>query len=202
MSYAVIDFETTGMSPALGARITEVGLCIVDNDAIVDSYQSLVNPQQAIPYDIQRLTGISDAMVRAAPGASTVMREVVARVEGLPLVAHNASFDYKFWQAELDELGLSSQVELLCSLKLARRLLPGLASYRLSELAGVLQLPQAGQFHRALADARCTAHLTIALQRQLCADYQLACAPTALLAAVQSVPKNRVAQIVERYHNR
>lgn len=199
MRYAVIDFETTGMSPALGARITEVGLCIVDCGVIIDSFQSLVNPQQAIPYDIQRLTGISDAMVRAAPSAATVMREVVARVAGLPLVAHNASFDYKFWQAELAELGLSWQVQLLCSLKLARRLLPGLASYQLSALAAQLQLPQAGQFHRALADARCTAHLTIALQQQLCADYQLASAPTALLAAVQSVSKNRVTQIVESY---
>ena len=187
------------MSPALGARITEVGLCIVDCGVIIDSFQSLVNPQQAIPYDIQRLTGISDAMVRAAPSAATVMREVVARVAGLPLVAHNASFDYKFWQAELAELGLSWQVQLLCSLKLARRLLPGLASYQLSALAAQLQLPQAGQFHRALADARCTAHLTIALQQQLCADYQLASAPTALLAAVQSVSKNRVTQIVESY---
>lgn len=197
--YAVIDFETTGMSPALGARATEIGICIVEDGRIVDRYQSLINPGQLIPCDIQQLTGITNAMVRTAPPASEVMSAALAFVGGRPLLAHNASFDAKFWQAGLSDLGRRDSGEWLCSLKLARRVFPALASYRLSALAAHLRLPQAGQFHRALADAQCTAHLAIAAQRQLCSDYQLAEAPCELLLAVQAAAKRQLAKVVAPY---
>ncbi len=198
--YAVIDFETTGMSPALGARATEIGICLVERGRIVDSYQSLINPGQPIPYDIQQLTGITNAMVRSAPPTSEVMAAALAFVDGRPLLAHNASFDAKFWQAGLAELDRRSGGEWLCSLKLARRVFPNLASYRLSALVSSLRLPAAGQYHRALADAECTAHLAVAAQRQLCSDYQLAEAPTALLLAVQAASKQWVKSTVQSFH--
>jgi len=198
-SYAVIDFETTGMSPALGARATEIGICIVERGEIVDSYQSLINPQQPIPYEIQQLTGITNAMVRSAPSLAQVMDEALAMIGGRPLLAHNASFDAKFWQAGLADLGRYHTGDWLCSLKLARRVFPHLSSYRLSALVASLRLPAAGQYHRALADAQCTAHLAVATQRQLCSDYQLADAPTALLLAVQGATKQRLPRVIESY---
>ena len=97
-SYAVIDFETTGLSPAHGARPTEIAVVLVRGDEIVDRFQSLMNPGVPIPRDIQAFTGISDAMVRRAPPVRAVMAEAVRLAGEHPIVAHNASFDRKFWE--------------------------------------------------------------------------------------------------------
>ena len=94
---AVIDFETTGLSPAQGDRATEVAAVIVEDGRVVDRYQSLMNAGVRIPAFIEALTGISNAMVRSAPPAGEVMREVSDFVGDIPIVAHNASFDAKFW---------------------------------------------------------------------------------------------------------
>ena len=96
---AVIDFETTGLSPAMGDRATEIAAVILEDGKVVDRYQSLMNAGRRIPAFIENLTGISDAMVRTAPTAATVMREVADFVGAYPLLAHNASFDCKFWDA-------------------------------------------------------------------------------------------------------
>jgi DNA polymerase III subunit epsilon len=94
----VIDFETTGLSPEHGARATEIAAVLVRNGQVVDRYQSLMNAGQRIPPFIQSLTGITNSMIRAAPPAAQVMAEVADFVGDYPLVAHNASFDRKFWQ--------------------------------------------------------------------------------------------------------
>jgi DNA polymerase III subunit epsilon len=97
----VIDFETTGLSPEHGARATEIAAVLVRNGQVVDRYQSLMNAGQRIPPFIQSLTGITNSMIRAAPPAAQVMAEVADFVGDYPLVAHNASFDRKFWRAIL-----------------------------------------------------------------------------------------------------
>src|SRR5437016_8916597 len=97
---AVIDFETTGLSPDLGDRATEIAVILVRDGKIIDRYQSLMNARAWISPFIESYTGITNAMVRSAPSASTVMREVAEFVGGHPLVAHNASFDRRFWDAE------------------------------------------------------------------------------------------------------
>ncbi|MEQ1660442.1 MAG: 3'-5' exonuclease, partial [Hylemonella sp.] len=94
---AVIDFETTGISPEQGARATEVAIVLVEQGRIVDRFQSLMNAGAHIPAFITQLTGISNAMVQAAPDASEVMRRASNFVGDAPMVAHNASFDRKFW---------------------------------------------------------------------------------------------------------
>ena len=96
---AIIDFETTGMSPAHGARAAEVGIVLIEGGRIVDRYQSLMNTGQRMPWSITQLTGITNAMLQDAPAADTVMREAAAFVGDAPMVAHNASFDSKFWAA-------------------------------------------------------------------------------------------------------
>ena len=157
--YAVLDFETSGLSPSVGSRVTEVAVVLWQDGREVGSYQSLMNASVRVPAEIERLTGISNAMLRTAPPAATVMREVADFVGGIPLVAHNAAFDRKFWDHELGLLGRQRQQEFACTLLLARRLLPQAPDHKLGTLTRWAGLPDAGRAHRALADARMAAHL-------------------------------------------
>jgi DNA polymerase-3 subunit epsilon len=100
-TYAILDFETTGMSPDCGACPTEIAVVLVRDRQIVDRYQSLMNGNTWIPPFIQSLTGITNAMVRKAPPMNQVMGEAIEFAADYPLVAHNASFDRKFWDDAL-----------------------------------------------------------------------------------------------------
>ncbi|SDX37320.1 3'-5' exonuclease [Thiocapsa roseopersicina] len=97
----VIDFETTGLSPDDGYRATEIAAVLIRDGCIVDQYQSLMNAGRRIPSFVEHLTGISNAMVREAPPASQVMAEIADFVGDDHLVAHNASFDRKFWSTSV-----------------------------------------------------------------------------------------------------
>ncbi|NQD92896.1 3'-5' exonuclease [Pseudomonas sp. CrR25] len=156
---AVLDFETTGLTPAQGARATEIGVVLVEGGHIVDRYQSLMNSGVRVPAFIEQLTGISNAMLRDAPPAARVMGEVAEFVGDTPLLAHNATFDQKFWDAELGQIGRRRQQPFACSLLLARRLLPQAPSHKLGVLNRWARLPDTGQAHRALADAEMAANL-------------------------------------------
>ena len=112
---AVIDFETTGLSPAQGDRATEIAAVLLENGKVVDRYQSLMNAGVRIPSYIEALTGISDAMIRRAPPVAEVMREVSDFVGDYPLVAHNASFDSRFWDAELARIQRARKQDFVCS---------------------------------------------------------------------------------------
>ncbi|MCK6408717.1 MAG: 3'-5' exonuclease, partial [Thauera sp.] len=131
---AVIDFETTGLSPAQGDRATEVAVVIVDGGRVVDRYQSLMNAGVRIPAYIEALTGISNAMVRGAPPAAEVMQQVSDFVGDIPIVAHNAAFDAKFWDAELARIHRHRAQDFVCSLLLSRRLFPLAPSHKLGAL--------------------------------------------------------------------
>ena len=186
---AVIDFETTGLSPQHGSRATEIGVAIWEKGRIVDRYQHLMNAGVAIPRDIEALTGITNAMVRAAPPASQVMREVYAFVGQLPLAAHNASFDQKFWDAELARINLQRQQAFTCTMLLARRLLPNAPNHKLGTLTRWAKLPATGRAHRALADAEMAAYLLghiewiLNHQHGVVADHALLCQLQRLPAA-------------------
>ena len=156
---AVIDFETTGLSPAMGDRATEVAVVIVDNGKIVDHYHSLMNAGVPIPRFIESLTGISNAMIRKAPPVSEVMNTLAKFVGMVPLVAHNASFDKKFLDAEWSRVKHRRRQEFACSMLLARRIYPTLPDHKLGTLVSHLKLPSAARHHRALADAEMTAYL-------------------------------------------
>ena len=191
-TFAVIDFETTGLSPEHGARPTEIAVVLVRNDQIVDRYQSLMNPQVAIPAEIQALTGITQAMVSKAPAVSTVMQQAVDFAGEYPLVAHNAAFDRKFWDVEVDRLRRPRAQPFVCSLLLSRRLFPDAVSHRLSTLVQTLQLPQTGQYHRALADAEATAYLLIRIQKELRMRYGIESVSDELLCQIQSMARSKI----------
>lgn len=164
--YAVIDLETTGLSPAHGDRITEVGIVLVENEKVVDCFQSFVNPNRPIPSDVQQLTGITDEMVANAPSSSAVLARAMEFISDRPLIAHNASFEHRFLSNELREISPENEVSLLCTMLLSRRVFPNLKSYKLGNLVSHFQL-QKGQAHRALSDAEMTAHLFFRLKRQV-----------------------------------
>jgi len=195
-TYAIIDFETTGLSPAQGDRATEVAAVLVRDGKVIDRYQSLMNAGVRIPYFIEQLTGISNAMLREAPEAKTVMAEVFEFVGDGYLVAHNASFDRQFWDAELKRIRKKRQQEFLCSKLLARRAWPTLQSYTLEHLAQKRALPSGGRAHRALADAQVTAHLFMDIQKQFKQQYQLKSIEAELLLEIQSVPKGKIAALL------
>jgi DNA polymerase-3 subunit epsilon len=155
--YAIVDLETTGTSYTTD-RILEVAIVLYDGQEVRHRYSTLVNPQRGIPYFISRLTGISDEAVRHAPTFPEVAREIVELTEGAVFVAHNVSFDYNFLRAAYRDLGFRYERPRLCTVKLARRLMPGLQGYGLEKLCTHLQIPME-RHHRALSDAEATTRI-------------------------------------------
>jgi DNA polymerase-3 subunit epsilon len=164
---AVIDFETTGMSPALGDRATEIAIVLLERGEVVDRFQSLMNAGVHIPAFITQLTGISNAMVASAPRAQSVMSEAARFVGDAPMVAHNAAFDRRYWQAELALAGLAAPQAFVCTVMLSRRLYPEAPSHKLGALVQRLRLPQTGAAHRAMVDAEMAAALLTQIQHDL-----------------------------------
>ena len=196
---AVIDFETTGISPACGDRATEVAIVLLQGGKVVDRFQSLMNAGLRISSFITQLTGITNAMVAAAPDAAGVMTEASRFVGSAPLVAHNAAFDRKFWQAELARAGLAAPQPFICTLLLSRRLYPQAPNHKLGSLVDYHRLPRTGQAHRALADAEMAAELLGQIQRDLQARHSVARVDHALLMALQRCAKPAVRTLLARY---
>ncbi len=156
---------------------------------MVDRYQSLMNAGVRIPAYIEALTGITNAMVRSAPSAGEVMRDVSDFVGDMPIIAHNASFDAKFWDAELARIQRSRKQDFVCSLLLSRRLLPLAPSHRLGVLVEYANLPVAGRYHRALADAEMAASLLLRLEDELRLRHQVPRVSVELLRQIQRASK-------------
>lgn len=148
---AFIDLETTGAT-ALSDRVTEVGIVEVSQTG-VSEWSCLVNPQTRISDFIVHLTGISNEMVADAPRFAEIAEDLLSRLQGRLLVAHNARFDYGFLKAEFKRLGIDFRAPVLCTVKLSRRLYPQHARHNLDTLILRHGL-DVTQRHRALGDAR------------------------------------------------
>ncbi|NCD69840.1 exonuclease domain-containing protein [Mucilaginibacter agri] len=155
--YAIVDIETTG-GHASGNGITEVAICIHDGNEIVKRYQTLVNPGREIPIYIQALTGINNEMVENAPYFKTVAHEIFELLHNKIFVAHNVNFDYSFLKYHLATAGYDLQCNKLCTVRLSRKIIPGLISYSLGKLCSHLSIPNEAR-HRAAGDAQATATL-------------------------------------------
>ena len=196
---AVIDFETTGISPGQGARATEVAIVLLDNGQVVDRFQSLMKTGAWIPPFITQLTGITNAMVNAAPAAAEVMAQAARFVGNAPMVAHNASFDSKFWQAELALAGVPAPQPFACTVLLSRRLYPQAPSHKLGVLVDYHGLPRTGQAHRALADAEMAAALLARMQHDLRTQWRVAQPDHALLMALQRCARPAVGKLLAQH---
>ena len=194
---AVIDFETTGMVPAQGARATEVAIVLLQGSQVVDRFASLMQTGAWIPPFIEELTGISNAMVAAAPPAEAVMREAARFVGDAPMVAHNAAFDSKFWQSELQHAGLQATQPFACTVLLSRRVYPDAPSHKLGNLIDHLGLPRTGRAHRALADAEMAAALLARMQHDLGQRYGVPWPDHALLMRLQACKRQALDKLLQ-----
>lgn len=191
---AIIDFETTGISPAMGDRATEVAIVLTEGGRVVDRYQSLMNAGVYIPGFITQLTGITNAMVQAAPPAAQVMAEAARFVGNTPMVAHNAAFDQRYWAAELGRVGLAASQPFACTVLLSRRLHPDAPSHKLGALIDRFQLPRTGAAHRALADAEMATELLLHMQHTLRTHHGVDHPDHAFLMSLQRISKAAVAK--------
>lgn len=196
---AVIDFETTGISPDHGDRATEVAIVLLESGRVVGRFQSLMNAGIRIPAFITQLTGISNAMVAAAPDAARVMAEASRFVGDAPMVAHNASFDRRFWVGELARLGLPAPQPFACTVLVSRRLYPRAPNHKLGTLVDYHHLPRTGVAHRALADAEMAAALLVQIQHDLRMHHGVAKPDHALLMALQRCAKPAIGRFMARY---
>jgi DNA polymerase-3 subunit epsilon len=198
-SIAVIDFETTGLSPAMGDRATEVAIVLLEGDRVVDRYQSLMNAGIRISAFIETYTGISNEMIAAAPTAAQVMAEANRFVGGRPMVAHNASFDRRFWLAELSRLGQPAQQPFACTLLLSRRLYPHAPNHKLGSLASFHSLPTSGRAHRALADAETAAALLGRIRDDLRMRFGVTEPRHALLMKLQACTRKALPRAIQQH---
>ncbi|MGB5404356.1 MAG: 3'-5' exonuclease, partial [Robiginitalea sp.] len=155
--YTIVDIETTG-NGIQGNRITEIALYNLDDHGISDSFSSLVNPQCEIPAFITGLTGINTAMVRQAPLFHELIPKIEEMSRGRVFVAHSVNFDYPIVQQEFRRAGSEFIRKKLCSVRLSRKVFPGLRSYSLGKLCSSLKIPLENR-HRAAGDAHATALL-------------------------------------------
>ncbi|MDP4213904.1 MAG: exonuclease domain-containing protein [Bacteroidota bacterium] len=155
--YAIVDIETTG-SYAANNGITELAIVLYDGNKIVDRFESLVNPQMPIPRYIQVLTGILPEMLESAPLFSEMADRVYTLLKDAVFVAHNVNFDYSFIKFHLESCGYSLNSKKLCTVRLSRKLFPGLAGYSLGKLCRELSIPLENR-HRAGGDADATVRL-------------------------------------------
>ena len=166
MSFVVVDTETTGSSPFWGHRMTEFAGVVVERGEIVEVFESLVNPRRPIPSMVTALTGITSSMVQNAP----VFREIAPRVEALldgrVFVAHNATFDWRFVESEIaNATGRYLDGHKLCTVKMARKVLPNLQRRSLDHVANYCGVEIVNR-HRAGGDALATAHCLIYMLRR------------------------------------
>ena len=196
----MLDFETTGLSPEMGDRITEVAALRIVGGEVKERYVSLVNCGVRIPSFITQLTGITQEMVDGAPPAHQVVPELLDFIGGDVLSAHNASFDEKFLKAEGARFGrATSHTGLVCSLKLSRRLFPGLASYKLGLLSRQLGIEFRGTAHRAEADAEVAADVLIHIGRHIASSYGLEAVAPELLVSLNRLAAAKVPGWLDKY---
>jgi DNA polymerase-3 subunit epsilon len=162
--YAIVDIETTG-GYAENHRITEIAIYHFDGVQVTDKFHTLINPGRRIPTFITGLTGITTEMVQDAPAFEEVAEEIFSRLKDRVFVAHNAHFDYSFLKKEFDEVGMHWVTKKLCTVRLSRKIIPGLNSYSLGRLAESLGIKIPDR-HRAGGDALATTRIFAELVRR------------------------------------
>ncbi|WP_207425598.1 exonuclease domain-containing protein [Pedobacter sp. SYSU D00535] len=155
--YAVVDIETTGGHPSANG-ITEIAIVVYDGEQVIHQYQTLINPGVPIPIYISALTGISNEMVQSAPTFNDVAQEVFLLLHDKIFVAHNVNFDYSFLKYHLGLAGYDLQCKKLCTVRLGRKIFPGLLSYSLGKFCSQMNIKIENR-HRAGGDALATSTL-------------------------------------------
>lgn len=165
--YSVVDLETTGTSVNHGDRIIQIGCVLVQDNQIINHFETKVNPRMPIPRPIIQLTGIKNNDVRRAPLFEDVAGTVYSLLSGTIFVAHNVNFDFPFLNAELERAGYPTlPIKAIDTVTLSQILMPTAKSYRLRDLTSSLSIEH-DHPHSAVSDAEATAHLLIDLLKRL-----------------------------------
>lgn len=194
----ILDFETTGLSPALGDRAIEIGAVKLVKGKIEDRFQQLMNPGKRINAFIENYTGITNAMLKNAPSCGEVMLAFSKFIDGYNLVAHNASFDSKFLVSELNSIKVKKKCEFACSMLVARRLYQHAPNHKLGTLVKYKRLPNDGTFHRALADAEMTAHLWLQMLSDINNVHSFSRIPFGTMQKLSRVSRSEVMGFLKR----
>ena len=166
MNFTAIDLETTGTLPYVD-RIVEIAAIRFRNNQVIDSFQSLVNPEIEISQEATSINGISNEMVRNKPLIQDVLEPFAAFCGNGVLAAHNATFDFQFLKSAIERFKTPAPAgPLLDTYSLAKKVLPGMMNYKLATLIRYLKL-DFENFHRAEQDARCCGHLFFHLIQKL-----------------------------------
>ncbi len=167
-TYVVFDIETTGLS-AVTDKIIEIGAVKVSDGKIVDRFSTFINPKRPIPFEIEKLTGISDEMVIDAPTVEEILPKFMEFCEGAIMVAHNAGFDMSFIKKNCKDLGLEYDFTIVDTVAMSQLLVTSIARFKLDNVAKALGIVLENH-HRAVDDAECTAHIFIKLCSMLLED--------------------------------
>ena len=194
----VIDFETTGLSPGYGDRTIEVGAVLISGNQIVDRFQSLMNPEKRVSGFIEGYTGITNKMLSTAPAIRDVMNQLTTFIQDHPLVAHNASFDSRFLDAELKHIQHLRTNQFACSMLAARRLYPEAPNHRLETLVTYKKLKTDGVHHRALADAEMTAYLWLKMIDDIKSSFGIREVSFTLMQQLAKVPKKNLSEFIAK----
>jgi len=194
----VLDFETTGLSANMGDRAIEIGAVLVEQGEITASFQELMNPGMKVSAFIEDYTGITNAMLREAAPCGEVMARFSDFIADHNLVAHNASFDKRFLDAEFARISCTYSGEFACSLLAARRIFQNAPNHQLGTLVNYTNIPSQGNFHRALYDSEMTAKLWVAMLENIGERYGLFDLPFSVIQRLSKVPKRSVHTFLEK----
>ena len=193
----VLDFETTGLLPGSGDRAIEIGAVKIKDGCITERYQSLMNPGRRVSSFIESYTGITNKMLKTAPPCKEVMREFSEFIQGYDLVAHNASFDKRFLDAELKRIRCKYGGEFACSMLVARRLYQNAPNHKLETLVRLNRIVINGNFHRALSDAEMTANLWLSMVSKVSTQFSSNHIPFVVMQKLARAPKASVESFLE-----
>jgi len=193
----ILDFETTGLSPNIGDRAIEIGAVKIENGEVTARFQELMNPGQRVSGFIESYTGITNAMLKDAPPCGEVMDRFADFIDGYNLIAHNASFDQRFLDAELHRISRKNSGQFACSMLAARRIYQDAPNHKLGTLVRYTNISSDGVFHRALYDSEMTAKLWLRMLNDIESRHQMAVIPFKLMQKLTKTPKHAVGRFLQ-----
>jgi DNA polymerase-3 subunit epsilon len=196
-SLIVLDFETTGLSPDMGDRAIEIGAVRLEKGRVVDRFQALMNPGKRVSGFIENYTGITNRMLSKAAPCDEVMEKFADFMGSSNLVAHNASFDKRFLDAELNRIYRSYNGHFACSLLVSRRLYQQAPNHKLGSLIAYKNIPSVGDFHRALYDSEMTAKLWMTMLEDMSLMMTTKDIPFTLIQKLAKTPKTGVNKLLQ-----
>lgn len=200
-SLVILDFETTGLSPDRGDRAIEIGAVRIQEGKVVDTFSELMNPGGRINSFIEQYTGITNPMLARAKPCKDIMQEFANFIGDDNLIAHNASFDKRFLDAEFERINHQYYGGFSCSLLLSRRINQDAPSHKLGALIEYKAIPSDGDFHRALFDTQMTTKLWLAMLDDI---YQRTGLDSLSFAQIQQIckqPKKNVEKFLNKLSN-